>query len=266
MVTGIWKEAVGNYIIYYPSIRFEELTAARTNRKVQFQPSVEEAFPQKMKGAAIRKESWSPGPRRSNCKGEASSPPDMADQAPPPTSGAGELRTELFPKFEELAQAIRRQLSAEAPTESIEPQPDPAAYDTDWEGLLLGLPTSAPVDSDCWPKLYKLAALMTTGRDLQDIQTLLHLVGHWPSLDNPTRAYEPTQPIGCDSSMSQSPKASMQLSTLTSKQGTDEFLDVGPEFWAGFQPSPARTAQRRHLQGPRKSPARRQRGRQQQAP
>jgi hypothetical protein len=177
--------------------------AARTPRKVPLQPSVQEAFPHKKKGTVARQELLSPGPRRSNYKGEAS-PPDMAGQAPPPTSGVEELRTELFSKFEELVHAIRQQLSAEAPTEPAEPQPEPrpmqpdlAAYDdTDWEGLLLELPTSTPVDHNSWPKLYKLArelrrraALMMAGRDLHDIHTLLHLVGHWPSLDNSTRAY-----------------------------------------------------------------------------
>jgi hypothetical protein len=37
-------------------------------------------------------------------------------------------------------------------------QPDPATYDvTDWEGLLIELPTTPPIDHDSWSKLYKLA-------------------------------------------------------------------------------------------------------------
>jgi hypothetical protein len=35
---------------------------------------------------------------------------------------------------------------------------DPAAYNfTDWESLLIELPTSPQIDHDSWPKLYKLA-------------------------------------------------------------------------------------------------------------
>jgi hypothetical protein len=129
--------------------------------------------------------------------------PDMPGQEPP-TSVVEELLTVLFSIFKVLALIIRRQLSAEATTKPAMPlpeprpmQPDPATYDdTDWEGLLIELPTSPPIDHDSWPKLYNLAKelkgcapLMTAGRDLHFIHTLLHLVGHWTSLDNSTHSY-----------------------------------------------------------------------------
>jgi hypothetical protein len=157
-------------------------------------------------------------------------------------------RGNLFSKFEVLAQAIRRQLSAETPTEPIEPQPeprpmqpDPTAYeDTDWEGLLLELPTSTPIDHDSWPKLFKLsrelkrrAALMTAVRDLHDIHTHLHLVRHWPNLGNPTKAYAVHRVRLLYVAITKG----WQAAFYYDQQGADDFLDVSPEFWPGFQPS-----------------------------
>jgi hypothetical protein len=108
-----------------------------------------------------------------------------------------ELNTELFSKFDELAKSLRRQLSAEAPTEPAEPrpqpwpmEPDPASYDdTDSE-----LPTSSQVDQYSWSTLFKLAneiklrmVLMTAVRDLPNIQIVMHFLRHCASLDNATR-------------------------------------------------------------------------------
>jgi hypothetical protein len=56
---------------------------------------------------------------------------------------------------------------------------------------------SAPIIAEAsWPKIYKLArelkrraALMTSGRDLHDIHTVLFLVAHWTSLQHLARNY-----------------------------------------------------------------------------
>jgi hypothetical protein len=139
-------------------------------------------------------------------------------------------------------------------------QPDPAAYDnTDQEDLLLELPTSKPDDQDSWPRLFKLArelkrraALMMAGRDLHGIQTVLHLVGDWASLHKAIRSYAAHRMRLLYIAITKGWQAALYYD----QQGADEFLDISPEFWANFQ--------RRQPQGPRRSPTRRARGRQQQ--
>lgn len=103
------------------------------------------------------------------------------------------------------------------------------------------------------------AAIMTTGRDLHDIHTLLHLVGHWAGLDNATRSYRAHRMRLLYIAIAKGWQAALDYD----QQGTDEFLDVSPEFWANFQPTRTRAAQRRPLQCPRRSPTCRTLGRQQ---
>jgi hypothetical protein len=62
------------------------------------------------------------------------------------------------------------------------------------QGLLEDLPAAPPVLESLWVKIFKLAkelkrrtALMTAGRDLHDIHTVLYIVAQWPELQQVTK-------------------------------------------------------------------------------
>jgi hypothetical protein len=74
--------------------------------------------------------------------------------------------------------------------------PPPPKPDQAWDLLNKELPTYPPPPEESWPKLHKLArelkrkaALMTAGRHLHDIHTVLHLVSAWEHLSDDARAY-----------------------------------------------------------------------------
>jgi hypothetical protein len=94
---------------------------------------------------------------------------------------------------------------------------------------------------------------MTAGRDLHDIHTVLHLIGHWNELSPVTQFYAAHRlrllyvPI----------TKGWPAALFYDQQGADEFLDVGPEFWAWFQPPRGRTTQRRQPRGSGRTSTRR---------
>lgn len=194
----------------------------------------------------------------------------MSRQAPPP-QGIDEIGTELRAIFSQLAKELRTQISAEVDTEPAvqppEPQPhapDPAMYlDMEWEGLMTDLPASPPIAPESWTNIFKLAkelkrraALMTAGRDLHGIHTILHLAAHWNSLDFVIRSYTAHRMRLLYTAVTKGWQAALYYD----QQGSDEFLDVSPEFWTAFQPTRSRAAQRRQPPAQRRSPTRRARG------
>jgi hypothetical protein len=76
------------------------------------------------------------------------------------------------------------------------------------------------------------AAMMTAGCNLLDIQTTLHLLTHWDHLTQASRNYIAHQLHLLYIAMAKGWPAALYYD----QQGTDEFLDVTPDFWASFQP------------------------------
>jgi hypothetical protein len=72
-------------------------------------------------------------------------------------------------------------------------------------------------------------------RDLHDIQTILHLLAHWDHLQLSTTKYAAHGLPLLYIAVTKGWPAALYFD----QQGTDEFLDLPSEFWAGFQP-PAR--------------------------
>lgn len=73
------------------------------------------------------------------------------------------------------------------------PAPD---QELDWEELIEGISAGPVTELEEDAKILRLArevkrlaSLMTAGRDLHDIQTTLHLVAHWPHLQQTSRHY-----------------------------------------------------------------------------
>jgi hypothetical protein len=98
---------------------------------------------------------------------------------------------------------------------------------------------------DSHGKVYKLAkevkrreALMIAGRDLHDVNTILHLIGHWNELQPLTQNYA----AHCLHLLYIAITKGWPSALFYDQQGADEFLDVGPEFWTSFQPPRSRAA------------------------
>jgi hypothetical protein len=112
-----------------------------------------------------------------------------------------EFRTEIRNMFSDLATQLRQSLQTQASQEEDNPlqeQPEEQQQELDmtWTTIMEELPSAPVISEVSWPKLFKLArelkrraALMTAGRDLHDIHTVLFLVAHWPQLQQPTRNY-----------------------------------------------------------------------------
>jgi hypothetical protein len=127
----------------------------------------------------------------------------------------------------------------------------------------LELPTAPVVPEASWPKIYKLAklkrraALMTAGRDMHGIHTVLFLVAQWPELQTPARNYTAHRPRLLYIAITKGWPATLYYD----QQGADEFLDVTPDFWTSYQPPPRpRAAQRGPAQPRGRSSTRRGRG------
>jgi hypothetical protein len=113
-------------------------------------------------------------------------------------------------------------------------QPD---LDITWPSVMEELPTAPIIMETSWPKIYKLAkelkrraALITAGRDLHDIHTVLFLVAHWPHLIQPARNYTAHRLRLLYIAVTKGWPAAL----FYDQQGADEFLDVSPEFWTTY--------------------------------
>jgi hypothetical protein len=83
-----------------------------------------------------------------------------------------------------------------SPARSPSPPTGPVDDPADWPDLLTDLPSPPIGSSTPSARIYKLAkelkrraVLMTAGRDVHDIHTVLHLAAHWEDLQPATRAY-----------------------------------------------------------------------------
>jgi ribonuclease BN (tRNA processing enzyme) len=100
-------------------------------------------------------------------------------------------------------------------------------------------------------------ALMTAGRGMHDIHTILITAAHWDHLLPPARHYVAHRMRLLYVAITKGWPAALYYD----QQGADEFLDVSPEFWASFQPpSKPRAAQRKPLPPRGRSATRRGRG------
>jgi hypothetical protein len=108
-------------------------------------------------------------------------------------------------------------------------------------------------------ELKRRATMMTAGRDLHDIHTVLHMVSALEQLPGSAKGYA-------------AHRMSLLYITVTKgwpaalfydQQGEDEFLDLAPDFWLQYQPrtfTAPQSQQRATKAAPRKG-----RGKQQQA-
>jgi hypothetical protein len=95
--------------------------------------------------------------------------------------------------------------------------------------------------STSWQKSFKRrATLMTAGRDMHDIHTTLFLVAHWPDLNQPACNYTAHRLRLLYIAVTKGWPAALYYD----QQGADEYLDVTPDFWTGYQPPRPRAAQR----------------------
>jgi hypothetical protein len=111
------------------------------------------------------------------------------------------LRAELQAMFQEFTQQMqqprrRRRQSPEPEAGRSTSGEDDQTPEFSWNELLQDIPTAPPLAEDSHGKVYKLAeevkkraALITAGRDLHDIHTVLHLIGHWNELQPTTQNY-----------------------------------------------------------------------------
>jgi hypothetical protein len=229
------------------------MSTRRTPKK-----ALHQHFPEK-KRLHERKLSLSPGPLRGSNNG---SPTRLG------TSMAAEVQ-QLRLEFQEAIATLSQQIQAIRPTQTTadaEDVPEPIPTEIAWESVLEALPTAPPFDEGSVPKLFKLAqelrrrsSLMTAGRDLHDITTVLHLAGHWTQLRPESRTYVAHRMRLLYIAITRGWPAALQYDQI----GVDEFLDLQPEVWSNIirptqrsRPAPRTTSAAR-----RGSATRRGRGR-----
>lgn len=125
----------------------------------------------------------------------------------------------------------------------LSPEPD-----LEWESLRDDRPAGPPGDLEDDSKIYKLARedrrlgkLMSAGRDLHDINTVIHLVSYWPDLQESTRNYTQHRLRLLYLAATRGWPAAIYFDT----HGSDEFIPAELGFWAGYQQQPRSvTAQR----------------------
>jgi hypothetical protein len=102
--------------------------------------------------------------------------------------------------------------------------------------------------------------MMTAGRDLHDIHTVLHMVSAWEQLPEPAKGYAAHRMRLLYIAITKGWPAALYYD----QQGEDEFLDLAPDFWLQYQPRPF-TAPQTQQRAPRSAP-RKGKGKQQQGP
>jgi hypothetical protein len=124
------------------------------------------------------------------------------------------------------------------------------------------LPAGPPTDLED-TKIYKLARevhrlgkLMSAGRDLHDIQTVIHLVSYWPDLQHSTRTYTQHRLHLLYLAATRGWPAAIYFDT----NGSDEFVPAELGFWAGYQQQPRPVTAQRSGRARARSATRRGRG------
>jgi hypothetical protein len=188
-----------------------------------------------------------------------------------------QLQQEIQQQITALAEGLRRDLRAQPrhrQRESPERSPEPPGLDDDplpeehfdWFDLLADLPAVLDGPPASPLKIFKLAkelkrraALMTAGRDLHDIHTVIYMAAHWDTLHPTARSYLTRRMRLLYIAVTKGWPAAL----FYDQQGTDEFLDVPADFWANFHPPPRpKTAQPRGVLARGRSSTRRGRGKQ----
>jgi hypothetical protein len=115
-----------------------------------------------------------------------------------------ELRQAMQMMFQQLrdelqgSQQRRRNQStdSERPRSSSREDRDHHLDDAAWEDLLVDIPLAPELTPASIPKILKLAKevkrrsqVITAGRDLHDIHTVLYLIGHWNALQPSAQHY-----------------------------------------------------------------------------
>jgi hypothetical protein len=92
--------------------------------------------------------------------------------------------------------SISQDQPTEVYTSRSQHRPVPPDTEFEWDLLAEDLPSYPPPAEASWQRLHKLvkelerrAFLMTAGRDLHDIHTLLYLVVTWDHLSEAARSY-----------------------------------------------------------------------------
>jgi hypothetical protein len=163
------------------------------------------------------------------------------------------LREEVHGMFQQLSQQIQTLLPSASHTprhsSTRDPEEQQQPDDYHWEPLADDLPAAPAFREESLGKiawqleLKQRAGLMTAGRDLHDIHTMLHVVAHWDHLSVPSRNY--TAP--CMRLLYLAITKGWPLALQYDQLGFEEFLDVQPELWTTLiQPvQRPQTAQRR---------------------
>jgi hypothetical protein len=186
------------------------------------------------------------------------------------------LRQEILAIFGTLAEELKQQLSAQADTEPADSEagglrahrplpPNPKLAAGDWESLGDELPSRPGPPDESLPKLFKLAkelkrraAMITAGRDLHDIHTILHMASAWEQLPEAAKGYAAHRMRLLYIAITKEWPAALYYG----QQGEDEFLDLAPDFWLQYQPRPF-TAPQTQQRAPRTA-TRKGKGKQQQ--
>jgi hypothetical protein len=186
-----------------------------------------------------------------------------------------ELQLQIQTQMAVLTENLRRELRSltaqrpEAPRD-LSPLPPlqldlPEEPDLPWTDLLTDLPTVLEGPPPEPAKIFKMArelkrraALMTAGRDLHDIHTVVYMAAHWEVLQPSARTYLTHRMRLLYIAVTKGWPAAL----FYDQQGTDEFLDVPADFWAHYQPPPRpKAAQLRSGPSRGRSSTRRGRGR-----
>jgi hypothetical protein len=151
--------------------------------------------------------------------------------------------------------------------QSSSPEREQHMDDLPWRELLQDLPLAPQLQPASISKIFKLAKevkrraqVITSGRDLHDIHTVLYLIGHWEFLEPIAQHYAAHRLRLLYVAITKGWPAALYYD----QQGPDEFLDTEPQFWASYQPPRSRAVQQRTGRARGKSSTRRTRGRPQQ--
>jgi hypothetical protein len=148
-----------------------------------------------------------------------------------------DFRQEIKAMFQQLTQEVMQTIQTH-PAAQAPQDPDQFIHDDgteeelSWPSILEDLPAAPLVSEAAWSKLFKLAKelkrrslLMTAGRDLHDIHTVLYMAAHWPDLNQPAKNYLAHRMRLLYIAITKGWPAALYYD----QQGTDEFSDISPE-------------------------------------
>jgi hypothetical protein len=187
------------------------------------------------------------------------------------------FRQEIRAMFITLAVELRQQVISRADTDPVDSEDNPFQSHRplpsnpeqaagEWATFGEELPTRPPPPEDGLAKLFKLAkklkrraAMMTAGRDLHDIHTVLHMVSAWEQLPESAKMYASHRIRLLYIAITKGWPAAL----FYDQQGEYEFLDLAPDFWLQFQPrafTASQPQQRASKAAPRKARGKQQQG------